>query len=324
MNGGAAIEFKQGAPGELDKDLLQRYLLGDLSESEQEGLERECGANEALSEALQTAESDLIDSYVLRELSEAQVRQFESCFLNSSERLLRVEIARSLMSSSVREKVPVGPIEEAKPKSAWWSLFFSQRIAFASAAVFVAAAAVFLLLENQRLRHELDRSTMAQRELQSRIENLQGHGQRPVMQNHDGLQAQAEPTPLPPTSTASLLLSPGLLRNGGRHQNQVLTLSPAVSAVVLMLMLESTASGPANPAEAKDSRYDVILQTVDGRMVRSLRGLTSQRAPDGGPMVAARLPSQLLDEGDYIVTLLGQTNGKERRELASYSFTVTR
>jgi hypothetical protein len=302
-----------------NKDLLQRYLLGGLSATEQERIEREYSANDALKEALQIAETDLIDAYVFQELSEDQRRQFESYFLDSSERRMRVEIARMLMSSEVRERVPVGPIVKEKLEPAWWKSFFSFRVGFATAALVAVAAIVFLLAQNQRLRNELDRSRSAGLQLQDQMEKLR---QQPA-QDHVDAQARVEPPPVPPGLIASLMLSPGLLRGGGSQQSHVLTLPRTASTALLMLALDP-ASEASSTTGTNYSHYDVVLETIEGRKLRTLKGLTSQRAPDGGRMVPARFPSQLLEEGDYFVTLLGRTAGNEGTELASYSFSVTR
>jgi hypothetical protein len=297
-----------------NRDLLRRYLLGSLSEREQEEMERECTTNDALTEALQTAESDLTDAYVCQELSPEQRLQFESHFLDSSERRMRVEIARMLMSSEIRERVPVGPMVEEKRQPIRWSWLFSLATGFAAATA--AMALIFFMVQNQRLRNELVLSRSAQMELQNRLATLQQQEARGSLL----AQSQAEHVHLPAAPIVSLMLSTGLLRSGGNHQSSVLTLPPGDSEVVLMLRLEPTSTS----SETEPSRYDVVLQTVEGRKLQTLRALGSRPAPDGGKMVSARFHSQLLAEGDYLVTLLLRTAGGERKELASYSFSVIR
>ncbi len=300
-----------------NKDLLRRYLLGSLSEGEREEMERVHTTNDAHSEALQSAENDLIDAYVCQELSAEQRLQFESHFLDSPERRTRVEIARMLMSSEIREKVPVGPILEEKVPPIGLRWLFSLATGFAAAGA--AVALIFFMVQNQRLRNELVLSRSAQTELQNRIDTLQQQKTQGALL----AQAQGEHANLPASPVVSLMLSPGLLRrSGGSQQSSVLALPPDASAVVLMLRLEPT--GFATSSETKSARYDVVLETVEGRKLRVLRGLGRRQAPDGGTMVSARFPSQLFSDGDYLVTLLLLTAEGERKELASYSFSVAR
>jgi hypothetical protein len=299
-----------------NRDLLRRYLLGSLSEREQKEMERECTTNDALSEALQTAENDLTDAYVCQELSPEQRLQFESHFLDSSERRTRVEIARMLMSSEIRERVPVGPMVEEKRQPIRWSWLFSLATGFAAATA--AVALIFFMVQNQRLRNELVLSRSAQMELQNRLATLQ----QQEAQGSLLAQSQAGHVHLPTAPIVSLMLSTGLLRSGGNHQSSVLTLPPGDSEAVLMLRLEPTSLGTSS--ETESPRYDVVLQTVEGRKLQTLRALGRRQAPDGGKMVSARFRSQRLAEGDYLVTLLLRTAGGERKELASYSFSVIR
>lgn len=296
------------------KDQLRRYLLGELSEREQQEMERECSINDALGEALDAAENDLMDDYVCEELSAEQRAQFESHFLDSPERETRVEIARMLMSSKIRDQVPTGPLVEEKPQAGKWKALFSLAAGFAAAAATVAI--VFFLVQNQQLRNELALTKSAQLELQKRLDKLQQEEAR----LSSPAQTQLEHPPEAPI--VSLMLSPGLLRNGGNHQTSVLSLPKGASTAVLMLRLDPT--NPGISVETKHSYYDVVLETVEGSKLQTLRALSSQPAPDGGKIVSAHFPSQQLRDGDYIVTLLLRSPGGERKEVASYSFSVIR
>lgn len=301
------------------KDLLRSYLLGGLPASEQEQIERETGADGPLSDALLSAEDDLIDAYVSDELSHDQRRQFESYFLDSSERRTRVEFAKMLMSPEVREEVPVGLIVEEERGRVRWSQrrFSSIRWAVAAVTLSAAAATIFLLIQNRRLEEDLIRDRSVQLELQKRIENLE----RQAAQAPNGLPAQVDPSPLPSSSTVTLILIPGQLRNLGGRPRPLLKLSSDISVVVLDLILDTNA-GSGGPTRYSD--YDAVLETVEGRRLRTLRQLSSQRALDGSKVVSARCPAQVLQEGDYLITLFGRSADNERKELAAYSFSVSR
>jgi hypothetical protein len=296
-------------------DLLKRYLLGDLPDEEKERLEERCKADETLNEDLRTAENDLIDAYVCQELSVPQRRQFETRFLNSPEGRVRIEVARMLMNPQVREKLTAGPDVEEKLLPAWRNALFSMRAGLSAAAIAGIAAIVFLLVQNHGLRKELNSSRSMQAALQNQVDTLE----RRNAQDHIAVQTQVAPPRAAADVIASMVLSPGLLRKGASHHGQVLTLSPETSTIVLMLAFD-----PSNATQTGDARYDVILETVEGRTIRRIKGLKGDQAPDGGMAVPARFSAQLLKDGDYIVTLVGRTDGNEQRELASYSFSIAR
>jgi hypothetical protein len=294
-------------------DLFKRYLLGDLSQEEEEELEKRCNSDAAYSEALEAAENDLIDAYLCQELSDRERRQFDTHF-QDSERHLRVEVARMLMSPEARRKLSLGPIVQERPVP-WWSASFLIRAGLAGAAIVGIIAIAFLLVQNVHLRQELNSSRSTQTALKNQVDSLQ----RQNATAHVGFQGRVPPPQSPAASIVSVVLSPGLLRTRASQSNRQLVLSPATTAVVLVLALE-----PSNATPTNYSRYDVVLESVEGTTIQRLKGLTSSPAPDGGKLVAARFAAPMLKDGDYIVTLVGRADGDEGRELASYSFSILR
>jgi hypothetical protein len=101
-----------------DKDgLIARYLLNELSESENEDLEDEMVLDDELAERRQTVEMNLIDSYVMDEMSPDERHRFESGFLLFPENRLKVEEARMLHESlSLLRKEQAG--EQPEPSEA--------------------------------------------------------------------------------------------------------------------------------------------------------------------------------------------------------------
>jgi hypothetical protein len=77
-------------------------------------------------------------------------------------------------------------------------------------------------------------------------------------------------------------------------------------------------------ASRKYAHYDVALQTVEGKNLRTIPDLTIQELPDGLKVIPTTFASQLLEEGDYFLILLGRPQGGQKTELASYTFSVTR
>ena len=75
---------------------LTRYLLGELTEEEQEKIEERAFRDRRYLLEIEALECDLIDDYVRGALSEGQRRQFEERFLASAERRRKLQFARAL------------------------------------------------------------------------------------------------------------------------------------------------------------------------------------------------------------------------------------
>src|SRR5437870_1108535 len=74
-----------------NQHMLEKYLLGDLSDSERERVEKEYFTNNDVWELLTTVEDDLIESYIRGRLSKRQQEQFQDYFLQSPRRRERFE-----------------------------------------------------------------------------------------------------------------------------------------------------------------------------------------------------------------------------------------
>jgi hypothetical protein len=84
-------------PVNFDSDeLLVRYHLGELSPRERDAVEDRYFADNAYHERVLAAEEELIDSYVRGELSNKQRKHFESWFLQTDDRLKKLEFAKAL------------------------------------------------------------------------------------------------------------------------------------------------------------------------------------------------------------------------------------
>ncbi len=78
--------------------LLIRYLLGDLNEDEQGRIEERYFADNDFYTQLLVAEDELIDSYVLAELSRDDRERFELVYLSNPHRLKKVESSRTVLN----------------------------------------------------------------------------------------------------------------------------------------------------------------------------------------------------------------------------------
>jgi len=297
-----------------NRELLFRYLLGDLPQEERRRIQEDTGAIPALREHLQEAESDLIDAYVCERLSEAQRGQFESYFLNSPEKRERVEFAQILLSPAVRSMAPAPEFSEfARDRRTFHPRADSPVLSFtrwgwAMATLALAIAIVFMVTQNVRLRAALDRSTSSEVNSQNQIANLKNQ----ISQLHRTDTAATVPMGL--GAEVYLLLSPGQQRSGEDSNGPAILKFASLPTVALTLELE----------QDRYPQYEVQVATSDGKEVLHKRGLKSQMSSHGDHVIVARLSSELLAAGDYIVKVSAQSPSGERRNVDAYAFTVTR
>lgn len=84
--------------------VLMQYLLGELSTTDRENIERQYFVYQEVWEALNEAEDDLIDSYVYGRLSPHEREQFERYFLAFPQKRKRVELVKALKNSTRKPK----------------------------------------------------------------------------------------------------------------------------------------------------------------------------------------------------------------------------
>jgi anti-sigma factor RsiW len=160
-----------------DEALLQKYLLGDLSEQEQVVVEDRAFADPGYLEALEGVEADLIDAYVRGELSQADRRQFERRFLTSPQRRNKVEFAKALATVAAEsEPVSLHHPERRSVRQALRNLFQAAhpalRFAAGAAAVVVVAGAFWLAIQNVSMRSRMSALEAQSREMQMREQAL--------------------------------------------------------------------------------------------------------------------------------------------------------
>src|SRR5215831_4083290 len=160
-----------------DEALLQKYLLGDLSEQEQVVVEDRAFAEPGYLEALEGVEADLIDAYVRGELSQTGRRQFERRFLTSPQRRNKVEFARTLATVAAESKpVSFRVLERQSVWQALRSLFQAShpalRFAAGFAAVVVVAGASWIAIQNVSMRSRMSALETQSRDMQMREQAL--------------------------------------------------------------------------------------------------------------------------------------------------------
>jgi hypothetical protein len=301
----------------LDEVLLQKYLLGTLSEEEQVQIEDHAFSDPAYMGAIEAAEADLIDAYVREELPPQHRRQFESRFFTSAQRRNRVEFARALervaSESKVRPPVP-------GPTSAWRAFLDAMRgwnpaLQFAAgmAALIMIAGVSWLAVQNASMHSRVAALESERRDAENRERELR---QQLAQEQVRAGSAAAQPLKENPSRErtpllASIVLLPNLSRAAGSIPQIMLGSSEQLAH--LEIQIESRDEFP---------RFRVELRTLDGADVMSRGNLTRQRS-GAGYVVSFDVPASALPAGEYELTLKGVADD-QTTDIGYYYFRVQR
>lgn len=313
---------------------LTDYLLGKLSESESEKVEREYFGNEDAFERMLIAEDDLIDDYVSNRLSADDRLRVQRALVASPEGRERIQFARSLADAINDARVTTKPPERqpqrhdqpARSSFAFlWSYLTPPRAALTAAALVVVAAFVFLLVERARMRTELAelREERTMLDHRARVAE-QAAAMARQEQSTQSPENPTEAAQVPPKSTEGekqeneqprsedliVELHPGLVRSGGLTSVQV---SRNTKVVFLKLNLDS---------EPSHDTYSFVVETAGGRQVS--RNDAFKRDPKARGALRVPLSAKLLVPGDYVLILRGKTSDGDFEGVANYSFRVVR
>lgn len=103
-----------------NKKLLLRYLMGEISDAEQNRLEACYLSDEDLFEDLLLAEDELLDGYARDEFSEHERKRIEKHFLRSHARREKVLFIRTLMRYSASHPLCAQPESVPLKRLSWW------------------------------------------------------------------------------------------------------------------------------------------------------------------------------------------------------------
>ena len=322
---------------DVQEDLMVRYLLGDLPETEQAALEEKCFSDSDTFDRMWETENRLVDGYVRATLAPGERNRFEAYYLASPVHRRRVAAARHLIDAAGEsfevqsESVAhasfwqrlVGSLRPSSLSPAWQS-------AMAAAVVLLAAGGMWLLVERTELRRELAQLKAENAARQNREQDLarqiaaeQSERGRLSAELEQLRQQQSPPqlvAPLPvapqppeiparpsrPSSVFSFVLLPVSLRGSAGN---VLAVPPNADQVELQLALP----------QGDWNRYHAEIKTAEGALVWSHR----QLKPRAGN-VSANVPAGKLPFNDYILTLSGVNRAGGIEVINRYSFRVTR
>jgi hypothetical protein len=303
------------------EDLIKRYLLGDLSASEQIALEDEYFLNRAKYDQVRQVEDDLVDSYTRGALTLADRERFEQAYLTNPQRRRHVKFSRAFARvldeersarSSVEHSTGVRQIDRQGWPLSWWSNLidmlrgrrFAVQLAFIITALFFAFSGIWFLIETSRLRARLAEAQQ-EVETQQRLANTQAQkiadletrakeSTEERMRLQDQLQAVIEDGSTR-SAPASVIfpLTISVFRDAGQEA-QTLIIPPGVDEVSLLL----------NLSEHRFPSYQVMLLRVDGKEVFSRKGVRP-RSTNATEFLMVSVPARKFATGDNILSVGG-------------------
>ena len=317
-----------------DYELLSQYLLGELSEEEQEAVEMCYLADREMYDRLLVVEDELIDAYVEGALAESRRANLERHFLNTPDRRARVDFGRAWMTyvtqQSGKQRVKSGRSQLLllPPTKSW-----SATLTIAAAIVLLLGGA-WLISEVVRLRNRVDQAQIQAAELEQRQRETTRQldeerrraaelsGGLPDQNNNRSAVASSgqedrsdQQTSSPDHGTnASILafiLRPGLSRGSGKTNK--LIIPQGTQQVALQLSFN----------DANHKSYRVVIGTAEGRTVFNISGLKT-RSRNGANTLVIPVPASSFANGDYILTLSGFTADGVSEDIAEYAFNARR
>jgi len=308
---------------DAQENLIHRYLLGDLPESEQAALEERYFADSEIFERIWESENRLVDNYVRGRLSPADRARFEEHYLASPIHRQRVATARNLLAAA-DEYAHAHNAPEVRPSflqrlTAWSRLSPGWQLTMAAGMLSLMAGGLWLLVERTQLRgalRSLQTENVArqnrERELARQIA-VEQSGRDQLSAELERLrkqQTEARPVqnPAPPSvlTIFSFALSPIGVRGSA---GQIIEVTPNTDQVQLQLKI----------APGDWQSFEASIQTAERQSVWSQRGLK----PRAGKVIV-NVPARKLPFNDYILTLTGANRAGEAREIDQYSFRVIR
>lgn len=305
--------------------LLSQYLLGQLSEEEQEAVEKRYLDDHDFYEELLVVETELIDAYAEGTLSEPQRASFENHFLRSPGRRARTDFAQAWMAYVARHSEAARP--RPQPPALSSPLRFSRtknwpaalRVA---ATILLILAGAWLVSEMLRLRTQVEQGKSQRVELEERqretdrqINEERRHSQDLSAQLERERNERDQQTITPEHRTnaniITLILTPGLSRGSGEAKKLI------IPQATQQVMLQAAFN------DGSHESYRAVIRTVEGRTVWSRPDL-KPRAKGGANVITLQMPASVFGNKDYILTLSGLTGNGDFEDVAEYSFNASR
>src|SRR5262245_12607483 len=258
-----------------EEQVIRRYLLGELSEEQEAGVEERLFSDNKFFERCLLVESSLQDEYASGELPEPVARRVEALFRSSALQRREFEFNTRLVTA-VREES--GPIQNRKTVTeekrsrgsrsmppdrvspAWrWAPLMAACVILSVA----LASTIYLLLANNRLRNQVSQLDVDKQRLEERNREIEDELARERSRRPEPGNSNSGPEPRNDsalTELASITLMPDRALRSSGPALQRITLGPAVKR--LRIQFDSS-------LKEVYSKYRVSIRTFDGKGVLS-------------------------------------------------------
>ncbi len=278
---------------------IRDYLLGQLPESETERLDELSITDDEGAERIRAVEHDLVDEYARGELQGVVLEQFRSRYLTTPRRRHATRFAEALQSLDQSSEdgtleASRGPTTLVQVTGRW------RQLLPLAAAVMLATASVWLVLDNRMLR-ERATSVESQRDRTLRDAEAPRAADTPPSTSR-------EPSP---QTVATLVLAPQLR---SARQLPTVALTRGTGDLAVQLDLEPV-DFPAYEAALLASSGDRVLWRSDRLIARTVG---DRKTIDLG------LPATMLSPQEYLIRVSGVPARGALEIVGEYRFIVAR
>ena len=304
----------------------RKYLLGLLSEKQQQNIEETFFTDEQQFKKMLAAEDDLVEAYINNELSSREKKRFETLLMPQAKWRQRVATVKAL-KQVVNEEKAAAHFSQKSAFSAYlergreWlaALLPPKRVYALSYAVmllFVATAGIYTVQNFQEMQGQLAVLQQQNRELTQSESQLRSELQEQTartdevaamleteQQQRQILQEQVKP------AAPSFYLQPGVQRDA---EGQKRLLLPDADLFRLELLTDF---------RLDYAGYRAVVQTVSGFEVWSSARLDVADVRDNNAIVL-ELPTTLFGHEDYLLTLSGVAQNGDIETIYTYFFSM--
>ena len=327
------------------RDSIKQYLRGDLSEQEQEQIERRLISQDDYFEELLIAEEELTDDFVSGHLPESDSAKVSHRFLSVPELQQEVIFSKALRlhaAEYARRAAPQSQMERPPPLLMTLTAFLRRpAVGFSLAAALLLAVcgAVWMAAQNSQLRARVEQlqarptampAPTPQTDLLEQLASERERGEQLAarLSGEQEQRAEAErkleearrqpPRPRLQQSPGSPLvavftLSPGLIRGSGPGLKRI-SVPPGGGRVLMRLDL----------AADNYPTYRATLKTLEGSELLSLSNLRALSDGDGKTVALILPAAKLAPNNDYQILLKGKPPTGGYEDAGTYTFRVVK